>query len=138
MERSLLDPIWKLFQLGCDSWQFVAGLLVVAAVLSRFDRTKPYVSGFVFPAFLLFFRKIALYIPLIGALSTEDQIIFWSTGAFCYFVISLLAQVAILITIWVVTRELADGGLSMGTGEALPGLIFGFLIGSLIGSTVLL
>lgn len=87
---------WQGFQRACDSWPVVTGLFGLALILTRFQAMRPYVSGLVVPAALLFFRKVALYIPVSGTLSTEDEVFFWSTGAYLFFGLLLIVHAGVL------------------------------------------
>ena len=135
MEILSLESVLNWLRSGCDSWAVICGLLAIVLALDRFGWAKPYVSGFVFPVSLLLFRKVSLYIPLSGTLSTEDQVIFWSTYAYVYFVLLLPTHIGFLFGIWAGVR---DGHFRPEFLAVLPGI--GFFVGSfhLIASTMLL
>lgn len=117
MESLSLESIWTAFQLAGDSWWVVSGALAVALLLSSFARTRPYAAGFVLPLALLLFRKIALYIPVSGALSTTDQIAFWSLTAWVFFALSLLMHAGLLAAISFASKsETKDDFLAITLG----------------------
>jgi hypothetical protein len=126
METLSLESLRTLLQAGYDSWPVVTCALTLAVLLSVFDRLEPYVSGLILPISFLFLRKVALYVPVSGTLSTEDQVIFWSTGAWLYFVLFFLVYAGIL---WVV-RALYLGGNTRKFFEEDGGILFfiGFLL----------
>lgn len=70
-------------------WPGVAGAVALTALATAFRRTRASAIVLAVPAFLLVFRKVALYIPIPGALSTDDRIVFWSTGSLVYTCLSL-------------------------------------------------
>ena len=130
MEILRLESVLAWLRSGCDSWLIVSGLFATVLVLNRFRWAKPYVAGFVFPISLLLFRKVSLYIPLSGTLSTEDQVIFWSTYSYVYFALLLPAHIGLLFGMWANDRSSLDSNFA-------PAL---FTVGifQLIASTVLL
>ena len=92
--------MWEIIQLSFDSWIGVAALLMLVLVLAALPFSRPYASGLLLPAVLLFLRKALLYLPVLGAVSTEDKVMFWSTAAlFCYS-ISLLSAACIIL--WII------------------------------------
>ena len=128
MEILSLESVLNWFRSGCDRWEVVCGLLATVLVLDRFRRAKPYVSGFIFPLSILLFRKVSLYIPLNGTLSTEDQVIFWSTYAYVYFALLLITHIGLLFGMWAGARD--EDALYSEFLAALPGIGLFHLVGS--------
>jgi hypothetical protein len=90
-----LAESWSFVSLS-ERWDFTILLFVVLLIASQWPRVGRNASALVFPASLLLFRKLALFLPLSGSISTEDQVFFWSTKAYWYaFVFVLLNGLAI-------------------------------------------
>lgn len=95
--------MWEILQLSFDSWIGVAALLTLVLILVALPSGRPYASGLLLPSVLLFLRKALLYLPVLGAVSTEDKVMFWSTAAlFCYS-ISLLSAACIIS--WIIKAK---------------------------------
>jgi hypothetical protein len=74
-----------------NRWDFTILLFVLILAVRRWTRIGPYASALLFPSGLLLVRKLALFIPVCGSISTEDHVYFWSTSSYWYaFVFVLL------------------------------------------------
>ncbi|MEW6212702.1 MAG: hypothetical protein AB1631_30535 [Acidobacteriota bacterium] len=93
-----------------DRWEFAAGLFVLLFGFSYVSRARPYVTALLIPSLLLLLRKVALFVPISGAISSEDRIVFWSRGAYWYLLIMIAAHALIFLVI-VLREEIEwDGG----------------------------
>ncbi|HSS79062.1 MAG TPA: hypothetical protein VLV54_20240, partial [Thermoanaerobaculia bacterium] len=69
------------------------------ALTRGFRRVWPLASALALPLGLLAFHRVALLIPVPGALSTPDWVAFWSTGAYIYFALLFVFTGGIVIAI---------------------------------------
>ncbi len=67
-----------------ETWAVALLLFVSALALNKSERFGRYATALWFPAGLLLARKLALFIPISGSVSTEDQVFFWSTPSYWY------------------------------------------------------
>src|SRR5262245_26992997 len=65
-----------------DRWLFAVLLPSCVFLINRIRPVSRRTSALLFPAMLLFARKAALFVPVSGAISTEDFVIFWWIGAY--------------------------------------------------------
>ncbi len=135
--ETFADAALKLFEVIRDSlsvlsdrWEFAVALFALLFGVSHISRAKPYVSVLLFPSLLLLLRKVALFVPISGAISSEDRIVFWSRGAYWYLLIMLAVHILILLGIRY--REKVEWGEGIGC------FIFLVPVGLMILSSVLL
>lgn len=80
-------------------WEVVAPLVATLFLLNQFAKIRRFASCLVFPALLLLARKLVLFIPVSGAISTEDRVLFWSPQAYWFFLALVAVHVLILLGI---------------------------------------
>ncbi|MGH9935245.1 MAG: hypothetical protein ACREAM_03310 [Blastocatellia bacterium] len=76
--------MWEVFSFIFDSWPGVSLLLTATGAFSLWRVTRPYFTGLLIPVAMLLVRKAAFYLPVAGAISTQDRIIFWSLDAYIH------------------------------------------------------
>lgn len=119
------SPLLQLALSRADDWRWVGGAFAVALALRFLPRIGPAASGLLLPTGLLLLRKLLLFLPIPGALSTEDRVFFWSVGAAVYFVFLSLYLLAGAVVV-------GSGDTSGFDGEGCPWLLLLPAIGSWI------
>lgn len=129
---NLVELIWEYLLNLSGRWDFVATLFALTVLINRFRRIRRFASALIFPSSLLLVRKLALYVPVSGAISSEDQVIFWSATAYWYFLALIILHILIIVGVRY-RKELAEG-------EGGAGCVVFFVapIGLFIGSKFLL
>src|SRR5207245_2585787 len=90
---------------------------------------RPRAASLSLPALGFLCRKLLLFVPVCGVVSTADSVVFWSGTAFLYFVV----LVVVLPTFVLLFRLLVRWYLALphyARGDAFPALLFsaaGFL-----------
>ena len=126
-----LESIWTWLRTLSDRWEFVGGLLVLVVLFNRIVRPQSYTSGLLLPVLLLFMRKLALYVPVSGTISTVDRVMFWLVDAYIYFFI-LMTIYALVIWGFGFRKTKIDW-----TEEGWPWFLL-LYVGPLIGSGICL
>jgi hypothetical protein len=82
-----------------ERWDFVFVLFALTALARLSPRLRRHISAWVLPTALLLARKVVLFVPVSGAVSTEDRVVFWSATAYWYHFILLVLFVLIVLGI---------------------------------------
>jgi hypothetical protein len=92
-------------------WAGACATLVLSGTLACIRKTRPIAKFLLVPAGLLLSRKALLYVPLPGAVWSEDQILFWSIGSAAY---AVLIPASITLLIYLLSDGASDDEINGG------------------------
>lgn len=124
-----MESLWTTLRALGDRWDFslLMGVVGVATTGSRWRRQ---LAPLALSSFGFLFRKLFLFVPVCGAVSTADDVVFWSGSAYAYF-----AVVALVIAATCLLIQMARNN---SNGDELPQVIATLCVLLLVASGALL
>jgi hypothetical protein len=107
-----------------DRWDFCLVMAAVGLAAALWSwRWRKHPAALALPAFGFLGRKLLLFVPVCGAVSTSDQVVYWSPGAYIYYLLLMLS-----FSLLSLQREVVFGlrHLTMASGVIL------WLLGSVL------